>query len=53
MEIHDLKIASFKSDTVLCPYESQSERIKRIPNKDSRKYMEWKEDTGRAMKAVT
>jgi hypothetical protein len=38
---------------VLCPYESKSERIQIIPNKDSRKYMEWKEDTGRAMKVVT
>jgi hypothetical protein len=44
-----LKTAGFKSDTVLCPYESKSERIKIILNKDSRKWMEWEEDTGRAM----
>jgi len=48
-----LKIAVFKSDIVVCPYESKSERIKIILNKDSRKCMEWEEDTGRARKVVT
>jgi len=39
--------------TVLRPYESKSKRIKIIMNKDSRKWLEWEEDTGRAMKVVT